>query len=303
MDSQGEHPGRRGQHEDDLRREKEEKETEGALWGMNQGADMPEEIKEELVEEYDGTYVCFICSKSVRGRDALQCSQCQSNPFHRACVAKYPGWAESCATCGRQTIEDWSLKSTSSHAPIDMIDLTSGSEGPGRRKDEEDAKECDVRNLAARVHALEEERRRAAEAAKREEETHKLYEDRLKEQAARIHALEEERRRAAEAAKREEETRKSYEDRLKEQGRRGPTVVSVRQGVVLRRKVSSTPLASAAKRDDDPVTPLSYVAVLEANNHGEGESQSTTVTSAVLPSSAPPTPPQVDSSFTANPKP
>ena len=185
------------------------------------GVAMPEEIKEEPVEEYDGTYVCFICSKSVRGRDALQCSQCQSNPFHRACVAKYPGWAESCATCEGQTIEDWSLKSTSSAAPIDMIDLRSGSEGLGRRKDEENAKECDVRNLAARVHVLEEERSRAAEAATREEETRKSYEDRLKQQADRIHVLEEEQRRAvltqAEAATREEETRKSYEDRLKQQ--------------------------------------------------------------------------------------
>ena len=148
---------------------------------------MPEETKEEPVEEYDGTYVCFICSESVRGRDALQCSQCQSNPFHRACVAKYPGWAESCATCGGQTIEDWSLKSTSSAAPIDMIDLRSGSEGLGRRKD-------DVGNLAARVHVLEEERSRAAEAATREEETRKSYEeDRVKQQAdRRIPVLEEE---------------------------------------------------------------------------------------------------------------
>ena len=66
---------------------------------------MPEEIKEEPVEEYDGSYVCFICSKSVRGRDALQCTQCQSNPFHRTCVAKYPGRTESCAACGGKTIE------------------------------------------------------------------------------------------------------------------------------------------------------------------------------------------------------
>ena len=39
---------------------------------------MPEEIKKEPVEEDDGTYVCFICAESVGGRDALQCSQCQS---------------------------------------------------------------------------------------------------------------------------------------------------------------------------------------------------------------------------------
>ena len=45
---------------------------------------------------------------------------------------------------GRQTVEEWSVKSTSSAAVIDTIDRTSGSEGVGRRKDEEDAKECDV---------------------------------------------------------------------------------------------------------------------------------------------------------------
>ena len=65
-------------------------------WKMDQKADMPEDIKEKPVEENDGTYVCFIFSESARGR---------ANPFtfNRACVAKHPGWAESCATCGRQT--------------------------------------------------------------------------------------------------------------------------------------------------------------------------------------------------------
>ena len=69
-------------------REQKEKSTEGwhrlargegrdsasALWQMDQGADMLEEIKKEPVEEDDGTYVCFICAESVGGRDALQCS-------------------------------------------------------------------------------------------------------------------------------------------------------------------------------------------------------------------------------------
>ena len=71
---------------------------------------------------------------------------------------------------------------------------------------------------------MEEERSRAAEAARTEDETRKSYEDRLKQQADRIHALEEEQRRAvltqAEAATREEETRQSYEDRLKQQADR-----------------------------------------------------------------------------------
>ena len=84
---------------------------------------MPEEIKKEPVEEDDGTYVCFICAESVGGRDALQCSQCQSNPFHRACVAEYPGFA-SRGLHGKQIVEEWSVKSTSSAAVIDTIDLT-----------------------------------------------------------------------------------------------------------------------------------------------------------------------------------
>ena len=37
-------------------------------------------IKEEPVAEYDGSYECLICSESVRGTAALQCTQCQSNP-------------------------------------------------------------------------------------------------------------------------------------------------------------------------------------------------------------------------------
>jgi hypothetical protein len=155
---------------------------------------MPEETKEEPVEEYDGTYVCFICSESVRGRDALQCSQCQSNPFHRACVADSV-FAKTCATCGRQTVEEWSLKSTSSAAPIDMIDLRSGSGGLGEeetRKTYEDR----LKQQADRIHVLEEQQHRAvltqAEAATREEETRQSYEVRLKQQADRIHVLEEE---------------------------------------------------------------------------------------------------------------
>ena len=54
------------------------------------GVNMPEEIKVEPVEEYDGSFDCLICSQSVRGTDALECSQCQSNPIHRACVTNYP---------------------------------------------------------------------------------------------------------------------------------------------------------------------------------------------------------------------
>ena len=56
---------------------------------------------EVKVEPYDGTYECLFCGESVRGQAALQCWQCNSNPFHRARdpQSKY---AEVCPTCGRQ---------------------------------------------------------------------------------------------------------------------------------------------------------------------------------------------------------
>ena len=42
---------------------------------------------EVKVEDYDGTYVCLFCGESVRGKPALKCSRCSSNPVHHACVA------------------------------------------------------------------------------------------------------------------------------------------------------------------------------------------------------------------------
>ena len=56
-------------------------------------AELPGQANARLVpsvkiEEYDGSYACAICWESVRGDpDVLHCSQCRSNPIHRACGA------------------------------------------------------------------------------------------------------------------------------------------------------------------------------------------------------------------------
>ena len=69
-------------------------------------------VKEEPADDCDGTYECLICSESVKGHtDALQCSECQSNPFHRSCVTK-DKWLQQCPTCQQRAVNVWSGKST-----------------------------------------------------------------------------------------------------------------------------------------------------------------------------------------------
>ena len=86
---------------------------------------------EVKVEPYDGTYECLFCGVSVRGQAALQCWQCNSNPFHRACdpQSKY---AEVCPTCGRKTVEEWTGASGGTAAPGETIDLTAPGAGEDR---------------------------------------------------------------------------------------------------------------------------------------------------------------------------
>lgn len=55
------------------------------------------------VEPYDGSYVCLICSKSVRGCEFLYCSQCSCNPFHRTCVEETQ-YKEICPQCSRKSL-------------------------------------------------------------------------------------------------------------------------------------------------------------------------------------------------------
>ena len=89
-------------------------------------------VKEEPVEEYDGSYACLICGESVRGMEALKCShwQCESNPLHRACITN-PQWLRECPTCKRQTMTAWGGTSASPAAVVATIDLTTGG-GKGR---------------------------------------------------------------------------------------------------------------------------------------------------------------------------
>ena len=91
------------------------------------------DVKEEPVEEYDGSYACLISGDSVRGTEALKCShwQCQSNPLHRACITN-PQWLRECPTCKRQTMTAWGGASASPAAVVATIDLmTVGGKGRG----------------------------------------------------------------------------------------------------------------------------------------------------------------------------
>ena len=72
-------------------------------------AELPGQAEARLVpsvkiEEYDGSYACAICWESVRGDvDVLHCSQCSSNPIHRACgaAAGLLNYHLECEACGR----------------------------------------------------------------------------------------------------------------------------------------------------------------------------------------------------------
>ncbi len=79
-------------------------------------------IKVEEVDEYDGSYVCVICSESVRGDDSLCCSQCSSNPFHARCVVG-TAFAETCPQCAGRTVVPWTgakIPAATSSAPVDL---------------------------------------------------------------------------------------------------------------------------------------------------------------------------------------
>ena len=56
------------------------------------------------VEDIDGSYDCAICFESVRGSpDVLRCSQCSSNPFHRACLLQ-SSFPDTCPQCSGSTL-------------------------------------------------------------------------------------------------------------------------------------------------------------------------------------------------------
>ena len=88
------------------------------------GVGKEEEEEEEAVkvEAYDGAYDCVVCCESVRGTDALRCSQCSANPFHRACVLGST-FADTCAQCEGRTIVPWKASPREAGAAAEMIDL------------------------------------------------------------------------------------------------------------------------------------------------------------------------------------
>ena len=104
-----------------------QKQAEGSIVAATQV-----DVKEEPVEEYDGSYECLTCGDSVRGMEALKCShwQCQSNPIHRACITN-PKWLHECPSCKRQTMKPWSGAGGRHAAAVATIDLTTGG-GKGR---------------------------------------------------------------------------------------------------------------------------------------------------------------------------
>ena len=79
--------------------------------------------------DYDGAYDCVICSESVRGTAALQCSKCSSNPFHHRCVAG-SFFVETCPQCAGKTVVPWSGVGTlfAFTAPVASIDLSANVE-------------------------------------------------------------------------------------------------------------------------------------------------------------------------------
>jgi len=84
---------------------------------MNEDIDLKQECEkrkkeggkkvEIKIEDFDGSYECLICSKSVRTQGSvLVCSQCSSNPFHESCV-KDTQFMKICPQCGCETIVYW----------------------------------------------------------------------------------------------------------------------------------------------------------------------------------------------------
>ena len=60
----------------------------------------------------------------MRGAEALKCSQCDSNPFHRACVTD-ASWLHQCPSCMRETVTSWSGAITGPAVVVATIDLVS----------------------------------------------------------------------------------------------------------------------------------------------------------------------------------
>jgi hypothetical protein len=85
-------------------------------------------------EPYDGAYDCLICYESVRGSEALHCSQCKCNPFHRSCAVG-TDFADKCPQCSRKSIVPGVRENTASKTDINLsgmdLDLDEDAEKQG----------------------------------------------------------------------------------------------------------------------------------------------------------------------------
>ena len=84
---------------------------------------------DDEVEPYDGSYACLVCTKSVRGQPALNCSECDCHLWHVACD-KDKKYVDNCPQCGAiGSVQAFTGANFWSAAPSAMIDLT--GEGGG----------------------------------------------------------------------------------------------------------------------------------------------------------------------------
>ena len=83
-----------------------------------------QEVGDQDGEDYEGSYSCMFCFRSVRGEPALRCSQCTCNPFHQACVANTE-FQRKCPQCQREdSVVAFEGKFTTLHTGhVEAVDL------------------------------------------------------------------------------------------------------------------------------------------------------------------------------------
>ena len=83
-----------------------------------------QEVGDQDGEDYEGSYSCMFCFRSVRGEPALRCSQCTCNPFHQACVANTK-FQRKCPQCQREdSVVAFEGKFTTRHTGhVEAVDL------------------------------------------------------------------------------------------------------------------------------------------------------------------------------------
>ena len=88
-----------------------------------------QEVGHQDAEDYEGSYSCMFCFRSVRGEPALRCSQCTCNPFHQACVANTK-FQRKCPQCQREdSLVAFEGKFTTLHTGhVAVVDLMAAAE-------------------------------------------------------------------------------------------------------------------------------------------------------------------------------